>query len=76
MHLTATSSINYTAAMPPQFSLCQLLMHYKMSHGVDSVGGIHPMGMGMGMWFDGNKVVWNTSASSSAKVTGIIKALE
>ena len=43
-----------------------------MLHGVDSVGGIHPMGM----WFDGNKVVWNTSASSSAKVTGIIKALE
>ena len=34
------------------------------------------MGMGMGMWFDGNKVVWITSTSSSAKVTGTIKASE
>ena len=34
------------------------------------------MGMGMGMWFDGNKVTWNTFTSSSAKVTGTIKAPE
>ena len=61
---TAPDCNYYTAAMPSQFSLCQLSMHHKMVHGVDSVGGLHPMDIGM--WFDGNKVVWNTSTSSSA----------
>ena len=74
LHCLAPDCDYETAAMPPQFGLCQLSMHHRLIHGVDSTGGLHPMGMmgtGMGMWIDGNKVVWNQSARITGTLIGM-----